>query len=125
MKPLDDELRNLLKRQEPPEGFAERVLDRVESQGRMRTGLARPGPWWRRTALRWVAVAAACLLAALGVARYRHQQRVRAQAEQATRQAVWALTMASNELNSALEQAQRITAQALAAPRKNPKTRME
>ena len=127
MKPLDDELRSLLKRQEPPEGFTERVLGRLEGAAGERNSTRRPAPlWWRRPVLRWVAVAAAaCLLAVLGVARYQHQRRVRAQAEQASRQAVWALTFASTELNTALEQAQRITVQALSAPRKNPKTRME
>jgi anti-sigma-K factor RskA len=127
MKPLDDELRSLLKRQEPPEGFTERVLDRLEGAARERDSIRRRALlWWRRPVLRWVAVAtAACLLAVLGVARYQHQQRVRAQAEQASRQAVWALTIASTELNTAFEQVQRITVRALSAPRKNPKTRME
>jgi ferric-dicitrate binding protein FerR (iron transport regulator) len=124
MKPLDDELRNALKRKEPPEGFADRVLARLEHAPRERKLMRRPASLWRRPALRWVAVAAACLLAVAGIARYQHQQRVRAQAEQASRQAVWALEMASTELNTALQEAQRITVQALAAP-KTSKTRME
>jgi hypothetical protein len=125
MKPLDDELRNLLKRREPPDGFAERVLGRIETASPQRNMTRRIAGLWRLPALRWVAIAAACVLAVLGVARHEHQQRVRAQAEQASRQAVWALTVASTELNTALEQAQRITMQALATPRKNPKIRME
>jgi hypothetical protein len=124
MKPLDDELRSALKRREPPEGFAARVLDRLENENPEQGFSPHNAPWWRRPALRWVAVAAACLLAVAGIARYQHQQRVRAQAEQASRQAVWALEMASTELNTALQEAQRITVQALAAP-KTSKTRME
>ena len=34
MKNLDDNLRDALRREEPPEGFAERVLRRVEEQER-------------------------------------------------------------------------------------------
>jgi hypothetical protein len=124
MKPLDDELQNLLKRQEPPEGFAERVLERLGTTPPQRSLIQRIAGLWRRSVLRWVAVAAACLLVVAGVARYQHQQRERAQAEQASRQAILALEIASAELNTALEQAQRITVQALAAP-KNLKTQME
>lgn len=124
MKPLDDELRSLLRRREPPEGFAARVLERMETSARERTGLRRPRPWWRRPVLRWGLAVAACLLVALGVARHEHQRHARTQAEEASRQAMWALTLASDQLNSALEQAQRITVQALTAP-KNPKAQME
>jgi hypothetical protein len=123
MKPLDDELRSLLKRREPPEGFAERVLERIETSLPQRPSAGRTAGLWRRPVLRWVAVAAACVLVLAAVARHK-QQRERAQAEQAGRQAIWALTVASNELNSALEQAQRVTVQALTAPQKT-KTRME
>jgi hypothetical protein len=124
MKPLDNELRNMLKRQEPPEGFADRVLARLETAPPDRNLVRCTARLWRWPVLRWAAVAAACLLIVLGVARYQHQQRVRAQAEQASRQAMLALEIARAELNTALEQAQRITVQALAAP-KNPKTQME
>ena len=46
MKNLDDNLRDALRREEPAEGFAERVLRRVEEQERntgSRPGLMRPG----------------------------------------------------------------------------------
>lgn len=124
MTPLDDELQNMLKRKEPPEGFAERVLARLETAPPKRNLIRRTIHLWRRPVLRWITVAAACLLLVAGIARYQHQQRVRAQAEQASRQAIQALEIARAELNTALEQAQRITAQALAAPQKI-KTRME
>jgi hypothetical protein len=124
MKPLDDELENLLKRKEPPEGFAERVLVRLETAPPQRNLIQRIAGLWRQPMLRWIAVTAACLLVVAGIARYQHQQREHAKAEQASRQAILALGIASAELNTALEQAQRITVQALAAP-KNPKTQME
>ena len=124
MTPLDDELQNMLKRKEPPEGFAERVLARLETAPPKRNLIRRTIHLWRWPVLRWITVAAACLLLVAGIARYQHQQRVRAQAEQASRQAIQALEIARAELNTALEQAQRITAQALAAPQK-AKMRME
>ena len=124
MKPLDDELRSLFKRQEPSEGFAEWVLERIETAPPRRNLTQRIAGLRRRPALRWIAAATVCLLVALGVARYEHQRRARAQAEQASQQAIWALEVASAELNTALEQARRITVQALAAPQ-NTKTRME
>jgi hypothetical protein len=124
MTPLDDELRNLLKRQEPPEGFAERVLTRLQTAPLERNLLRRTVDWWRRPALRWAAALAACLLVMVGVARYQHQQRVRAQAEQASREAMLALRITSVELEAALERAQRVTVQALTAPQ-NPRREME
>jgi negative regulator of sigma E activity len=124
MKRLDDKLRNLLKRREPPDGFAERVLSRLKTDSSKRKLKRETARFWRRPVLRWAAAAVACLLVAIGIARYKHQQRVRAQAEQASRQAVLALEITRTELNTALEQAQRITVQALAAPQQ-AKTRME
>ncbi|MCL5005669.1 MAG: hypothetical protein M1404_03975 [Acidobacteria bacterium] len=124
MKPLDEQLQSVLKRKEPPEGFAERVLVRLETAFPKRNLIRRTIHLWRWPVLRWVAVAAACLVAVAGAVRYEHQRRVHAQADQAGRQAIQALEIARAELNSALEQAQRITVQALAAPRET-KTRME
>lgn len=122
MNPLDDELRELLKREEPPESFAERVMARLKAAPPRSSFLERIGGLWRPR-LGWIAAAAICLVIIFGVARHREQQRRRAQAEQASRQAILALQIASTELHSALEQAQRITTQALAAP-KNSKKRM-
>ena len=114
MKPLDDELRSLFKRKEPPEGFAERVLARMDTAPPRLTFTQRLFALYRRPMLRWVAAAAlVCVMAVLGVARYRHQQRMRAQAEQASREAILALRITNAELDAALERAQRATAQAL------------
>ena len=113
MKPLDDELRNLFKRKEPPEGFAERVVARLDAAPPRLTLARRVSGLYRRPMLRWVAAAAVvCAITVVGVARYERQQHIRAQAEQA----VQALEIASTELNAALEQAQRITVQTISAP---------
>lgn len=113
MKPLDDELRNLFQRKEPPEGFAERVLARLDALPTRLTLGERLLLLLRRPALRWAAVGAlACVLAIAGVVRYQHQQRMRAQAELT----IEALEFAGSELNTALEQAHRITVQTISAP---------
>lgn len=118
MKPLDDQLRKLLRRREPPDDFAASVLSRLPSESRARKSLPRIARWWWRPALRWIAATAACLLLALGLVRYEHQRRMRVQTEQASRQAIWALEIAGNELRTTFDQAQQITAQALAATQK-------
>lgn len=124
MKPLDDELRNLFKRKEPPEGFARRVLDRLETARPQLTLTQRLSMLFHRSAVRWVAVAAACALVALGVVRYQHQQQVSAKAEQASREAMLALEITNTELDAALERAQRVTVQALKVRTKS-KSEME
>lgn len=116
MKPLDDELRNLFKRKEPPEGFACRVMARLEPPPARMPLTQRLSALLRRPVVRWVAVPVACALVALGVVQYQHQQRRQARAEQASREAILALRITNVELNAALERAQRATAQALNVP---------
>jgi len=124
MKPLDDELRNLLRRREPPEGFPERVMARLETPPARLTIRRRMSAFFQRPVLRWAAVAAACVVAVLGVVRYQHQQRVRAQAERASQQAIYALRITNEEIGTALRRAQRVTLRALEVP-KNPNSEME
>jgi negative regulator of sigma E activity len=124
MKPLDDELRNLLRPKEPPEGLAERVMARLETPPARLTFARRLSAFLRPPVLRWAAVAAVCAVAVLGVVRYQHQQRVRAQAEQASQQAIFALRITNEEIDTALRRAQRVTLRALEVP-KNPKSEME
>ncbi|HUX27975.1 MAG TPA: hypothetical protein VMV39_04275 [Terracidiphilus sp.] len=114
MKPLDDQLRNLLRRREPPEGFAERLLARLEAAPPRLTFAQRLSALYRRPVLRWAAVTAlVCVMTVLGVVRYQNQQRLNAQAEQASREAILALRITSTELQTALERAQHATMQAL------------
>ena len=41
MKPLDDQLRELFRRKEPPEGFVERVMARIEQEPQRQTAAER------------------------------------------------------------------------------------
>lgn len=148
MRPLDEELRELFRRKEPPAGFEERVLARLAGHGQRGLALQpgchdrkdplggprasqalTPGPqsrsvlsvltsfWTQKTRkivlARWLAAAAACVLIIAGVVRYRHEQRMRAQAEQASRQAIMALQFAGTQLDMALQQANQAEAEAL------------
>ena len=66
MSRLDDELRYALRRKEPPEGFADRVMARVPVTMPVR----RPS-----MVVRWVAAAAACLMVVAGAGRYQEYRR--------------------------------------------------
>ncbi len=125
MKPLDDQLRDLMRRREPPQSFVERVMARIETEPPRMTPAQRISASFWRPMLRWVAVTAVvCLVAVVSVVRYERQQRLRAQAEQAGQQAMLALRITNEEINAALERAQHVTARALEVPR-NPKSKTE
>ena len=125
MKPFDDELRNLLRPKEPPEGFAERVMTRLDTEPARPTLARRVSAFFRRPVLRWAAAAAfVCVLAVASIDRYQRQQQTRAQAEQASQQAVVALRITNEEIDTALRRAQRVTLRALEVPR-NLKSEME
>jgi hypothetical protein len=83
MSRLDDELKIALRREEPPPGFAERVLARADFPRRRRA-------WWA------AAIAAAILLAA-GV-EFEHQRRLRADGEQARARVMLALRITGSKL---------------------------
>jgi hypothetical protein len=114
MKPLDDQLRELFRRKEPPEGFAERVLARIEKEPQRQTAAQRTKALFWQPMLRWVAVAAVVsVVAVVGITRYQHQQRLQAQAEQASQQAMVALRITNDQIDAALERAQNVTVRAL------------
>lgn len=124
MKSIDDELRGLLRRKEPPAGFAERVMSRVKTEPPRMTFVQRRSALFRGPVLRWaVATAVVCIAVMAGILRYQHQQK-RAQAEQASRQAILALRITNEQIDAALARAQHVTAQALEV-RKNLKQQME
>ena len=97
---LEDQLREALRRQEPPEGFAERVVQRAgPAAGREKVQFGeRPRPRFRASRFRawWpaVSVAAAAMLVFSVSLEYRWVQE-----ERAGRQAVLALQIASEKLN--------------------------
>lgn len=83
MSRLDDELKYALRREEPPPGFADRVLARAEARQPARR-------WWP------VAIAATVLLAA-GL-EFEHERRLRAEGEQAKQQVMLALEITGSKL---------------------------
>jgi uncharacterized protein HemX len=94
MTELDDALRRALGREEPPAGFAERVVHRASAPAPVRrTGTA-------AVVVRW-AVAAVVVAAIAGGVEYRSVQRAReerARGEAAKQQALQALSIASSKL---------------------------
>lgn len=84
MSRLDDELKIALGREEPPAGFADRVL--VGFEPRRSTGR-----WWA------AAIAATVMLAA-GV-EFEHQRRLRAEGEQAKERVMLALQITGSKLH--------------------------
>jgi hypothetical protein len=93
---LEAELRQALQRREPPEGFAERVLQRAESAPPLRAQVPRFRLLWPAAAL-----AAATALVLSISSEYRAVQERQTQEEQAGQQVIQALRIASEELNIA------------------------
>jgi hypothetical protein len=83
MSRLDDELKQALEREDPPPGFAARVLAQVESRRNHRR-------WWT------AAIAAALMLA--GGLEFERERRIRAQGERAKQQVILALRITSHKL---------------------------
>ena len=125
MKPLEDELRRLLRRKEPPAGFAERVMSRLKTEPPRSALVQRRSAFFRWPVLRWaVAAAVVCIAVVAVIVRQQQQQQMQVQAERASRQAILALRIRNEQIDAALERAQHATAQALDV-RKSPKQEME
>jgi hypothetical protein len=88
MSPLESELKSALRRRDPPEGFADRVMTRVPARRRQR---------WSHSRL---AIAAAAMIAVIGGGFYEQQKadRVRREGERAKAELVVALEIASEKL---------------------------
>jgi hypothetical protein len=95
MKSLDDDLRGALRRLQPPEGFADRVRRRVESE----RPFARHQPSRATRAVRW-ALAATLAVAAGGGLWYRAEEQRRVQGEEAKRQVLLGLSIAGSKLKA-------------------------
>jgi hypothetical protein len=102
MSRLEDELRRALRREDPPDGFAERVLSRAISAPPKKK-------WWNlllrtfeRPKMRWASVLALGLLLLIGFRQYREWE-TRSKAELAGTQAVLALRIASSKLQAIKE----------------------
>ncbi|HUI42376.1 MAG TPA: anti-sigma factor [Terriglobia bacterium] len=111
MKPLEEELRNALRRREPPPGFTARVMARVEQQAEAQVRSAaqpvpRRAPWsWfgRRMSVSFGVVAVATAMLALAVSVVLWQQRriaqERREGEAARAQLMEALRVTTSKLN--------------------------
>ncbi|HXX22329.1 MAG TPA: hypothetical protein VEO19_04175 [Terriglobia bacterium] len=108
MNPLEEKLREALRRKAVPEGFSERVLARTRELAeppmkfwdRLSTFLARP-------VLRWAAIGL-CLVIAGNVAYRARQERQRREGEIARIQVKQALRIASLKLNAARRKVEEI-----------------
>ncbi|MGO8731598.1 MAG: hypothetical protein ACLQVM_02265 [Terriglobia bacterium] len=103
MNRFEDKLRDALRREAAPEGFAEKVMARIR-------GLPQPaaiawrqfGAVFARPVLGWaLAAAAVCLVVAAGVLHHERQDRLRQEGEMARVQVRQALHIASVKLNAA------------------------
>jgi len=136
MKSLEDELRQALRRKEPPPDLAERVLARIGQRdqinppatSRAMSRVPKTDPWSRlrswfwRAGIRWALATAACcvLIAAIVVERQRAE---RARAEVAREQLEVALQLASGKLNRAFREVRRVERVESGAPAKTKANR--
>lgn len=95
MNPLESHLREALRRQDPPEGFAERVIQRAQRPPRRR----RPPQWL-------VAASILGLLIPMGWGYRAYQDHRRAEAARAQAQLILALQITSQKLDLAFRHLQ-------------------
>jgi hypothetical protein len=96
MSRLEDELRNAMRCEEPPNDFAERILAAAEAQ-KQRKKL--PVLSWR--GFRWAVAAAAFLAIMIGGLEYRRAKEERARGEAAKEQLMLVLRIAGSKLQFA------------------------
>jgi len=97
MSRLEDELRQALRRREPPAGFAERVLARAHPRESRR-------PSWFHW--RWLAAAAALMVLVVGLYFFEERRR-RLEGERAKQQVMLALHLTGSKLRLAQQRIQR------------------
>lgn len=95
MNPLERHLRDALRRQDPPEGFAERVLRRAQQAPRRK----RPPIWL-------MAASVLALLVPMSWGYHAYETHKRIEAERAQAQLVLALQVTSQKLNLAFKHLQ-------------------
>lgn len=108
MNPLDQELKNALRRQEPSSDFTRRVMAGLQSEPAAKHGWGEAiRHLFRFPALRWASAAALCASLIIGGLAYRRHQQTVAQGEMARAKVMLALHIASSKLNVALRDVQR------------------
>ncbi len=107
MSRLEDELRNALRPQQPPAGFADRVLTRLYAEGSRPPHWWQPvfAPFWRRA----LAGALACLILVGGFFLHHEQQR-RREGEIAKEQVTLALRITGTKIHRAQQMVRQINA---------------
>jgi uncharacterized protein HemX len=101
MTHMDDELRRALRRVDPPHGFAERVRTRLEPAAPMRTRPKPAAPKRPKGAKAgWTMAAALAIAVGGGGMWYRAQEQRRMQGEEAKRQVLLSLNIASSKLRA-------------------------
>ena len=111
MKELDEELRNALRREPAPAGFAERVLQRAEDARRDEVGQRRTQRWNPGRPLVGLAAAAALVAAVAGGIQYRNVERARAEraaGEAAKEQVIKALRITAGTLQIVQEKVREV-----------------
>jgi hypothetical protein len=106
---LEDALRNALRREDAPEGFALKVLARAQQQNAAHE--AYRTSWlsmFSQPLVRWAAVAAVAVCMVMGSIYYRNLQRQRAEGEAAKQQLMLALRIAGSKLQLAKEKVNEI-----------------
>jgi len=113
---LKRELRVALRREEPPEGFAERVLARAAQ----RTEAPVVSPWWRFPWMPLVSVTACAALVVLAGAGYREWQ-----GQMARQRTLEALAFAGGELHTTQLRVRHILAARAGERGRNPGMEMQ
>jgi hypothetical protein len=109
MTRFEDELKNALRRQQPPQGFADRVLARAAEIGSRQVNRAWRDLWLKifdqplvpANLLRWATVTVVALALVVGGVHYRSVERERAQGEAAKQRLLLALRIAGSKLQLA------------------------
>ena len=101
--PLEDALRNALRREDAPQGFAMNVIARAEQQASTGRDVRRTS-WlsiFSQPLVRWAAFATVSICLVIGGAHYRNLRRERVQGEAAKQQLMLALRIAGSKLQLA------------------------
>jgi hypothetical protein len=108
MKPFDDELREALKRREPPDGFARKVVACIDAEAPHQE---KASPWRWKTAL----FAAALLSIVIGLSGYREHLR-RMEGERARHEVLLALRVTGAKLRNVQERINQVEKRTIDIP---------
>jgi len=111
MNRFEDELRNALQRERPPEGFAARVLARAAAEPKPAGAWDRLKDWFRMPVVARAALAGAlCLLVVAGVQYQQRQRLERIRGEAAKQQLLLALRVTGSNLRAVHDKVRELSA---------------